>query len=341
MPRTAASAIWTASLPAGAVGSAPPGIDLWQIDPEAAGPPVVQSQRRIAREKPFFLALHPRLPILYATHFDEDGGVDVIPQDGRDPQRIESTGDSPCHLMVSPAGDWMYVANYGDGTVVALELDDGGLATGQRVTLPFTGSSIHARQEASHPHATTISPDGGFLVIADLGADALRAHRLHAGRPSHAPMISALPAGTGPRHLAWREHSLYVTGELDGRLHALSWDERTGRAEVRASVAATAAPPEETHFLSDLLVHDGRIIVASRGRDTLAVIEDDAEVLTLRGEVDTFAWPTQITLWQGHLLVAATRADRIAAHELGSDGALGSARAVIEAPAPMAVLSDP
>jgi len=63
-----------------------------------------------------------------------------------------------------------------------------------------------ARQERPHPHCVLASPDNRFVVVADLGLDALIAYPFGPDGSLDAanPMRSALPPGCGPRHFAFR-----------------------------------------------------------------------------------------------------------------------------------------
>ncbi|WP_163541829.1 lactonase family protein [Occultella kanbiaonis] len=299
----------------------------------------------LALARPSFIAQHPARPVLYATHHETDGAVVAVRTDGADGDapvvlcRRSSGGAIPCHLTVHPEGTWLYIANYGDGTVGAIALDDDGGLTDDAVDLTFRGSSVDPRRQASsHPHATTVSPGGGHLVVTDLGADALRAYPLVAGRPVGEPIVTALPAGAGPRHPAWQRDTLYVACELNGEVAVLALDEAAGRAEVTASVAATTQPAEESFYLSDIVVHGDHVIVGARGCDTLSALAiGDAGGLRLVTEVATPAWPNHFAVVGTELLVAATHAHRIVSHQLGGFDLIGPASMVAEVAAPMSL----
>jgi 6-phosphogluconolactonase len=76
---------------------------------------------------PSFLALHPRLPVVYAVHelrdwnggFGGAAGAYAIGADGT-PGLLgtqPSHAADPCHLAVDPTGRWLVVANYRSGHV--------------------------------------------------------------------------------------------------------------------------------------------------------------------------------------------------------------------------------
>lgn len=332
-------ALWVASLGEASPSTAHrPGLTRWR-GVRGGGP----TEIHLPMTRPSFLARHPSRPMLYATHLEADGAVVVVRTDGAAPSvlsRHPSGGSFPCHLTVHPDGGWLYAANYGDGTVSAMALDAQGAPTGETVRLEFAGSSAHPdRQTASHPHATSVSPGGGFLVSTDLGADVLRAYRLEDGRPVGDVVLTSLPAGSGPRHVAWCDRMLVVACELDGTVAVVAWDESTGRGELVGGAPATTRGPDNEVYLSDILVHADLVVVAARGSDTLGVLNLDATgALDLVAEVPTSAWPNHLALVDDQVLVAATHADGVFVHKLGGPQPLGRGRALVPVAAPTCLL---
>src|SRR5699024_3310411 len=129
--------------------------------------------------KPTFLAVHPHAERLYAVGEKGKGGVASY-NVGTDCSlhrtgTVASGGTGPCHLLVHPQGQWLYVANYGDGTLGAVELTEAG-DVGEHVrTYPHSGSGpVAERQDGSHAHFCALSPGGDWLIVTDLGTDELR-----------------------------------------------------------------------------------------------------------------------------------------------------------------------
>ncbi len=301
---------------------------------------------------PNYLTLHPAADRLYAVSSVDDGrvlsfaiGSDVACALGHQ-KSVSSGGGAPCHLRVHPQGQWLYVANYGHGGVSAISLTESGDVSDKVITLPNSGSGpVSDRQEASHAHSTRLSPGGGYLLVADLGTDEILAYPLHSGRPDTDPVITKLPPGTGPRHFAGTGDYLYVTGELSGTVLVLHWDEDTGTASVVQEVAAATLPGRsaDAHLLSHLVFTRGRLLVASRGSDsisTFAVSEGGAH-LELTGEVHTGTWPRHMALVGSDLLVAAEQQDVISVHPFDAGAERDPVKEVsteISIPCPMFIL---
>ncbi|WP_187368421.1 lactonase family protein [Ruania zhangjianzhongii] len=291
---------------------------------------------------PTFLAVHPHAERLYAVGEGKRGGVasyDV----GTDctlhrTGTVASGGQGPCHLLVHPQGHWVYVANYGDGTLGAIELTEAGNVDEHVRTYTHSGSGpVADRQERSHAHFCALSPGGDWLIVTDLGTDELRAYPLDDGLPEDEPVLTQLPAGFGPRHLAMAGEHVYVAGELSGEVATLAWDEGTGQGEVLHQEPASVA--EGLHQLSHIERAGDRLFVGVRGADTLATlaIAEDGASTTLLGEVATGAWPRHLNVAGDVVLVAGENADVVAVHPI-VDGQAREATEEIAVPGPMCVL---
>lgn len=235
-----------------------------------------------------------------------------------------SGGAAPCHVALDPSSGALVVANYVGGTVGVLSAST---ADPERVTrtlaLPHGSGPVAERQEAPHAHQAVPTPRGTVLV-ADLGTD--RLHELRIDPLTLVPDVVAvhdLPPGSGPRHLDHLGARLVVAGELDGHVHVLR---REGeRYVLEASVPAfegAGGHDVEGVLLSHLVVHEGRVYVAVRGRDTISVLEpgggtgaagaDDAP-LALVAEVPCGgAWPRHFAVVDGVLVCANQGDDTVA-----------------------------
>ncbi|MGA1813213.1 beta-propeller fold lactonase family protein [Frondihabitans sp. 4ASC-45] len=240
-----------------------------------------------------------------------------------------SGGSAPCHVVVDPASGSLVVANYTAGTVAVLSADALDPARVARVLPLPAGTGPHVeRQEAPHAHSATPTP-WGTLLVADLGTD--RLFEVAVDPITLEPSFvgaHALPAGSGPRHLAWLGEQLVVAGELDGCLHVLSHSAEgfTLDYSVLACDPSVEAGTGET-LLSHIEVQGGRVYVAVRGRDTLAVLAgsepdggtDTATDTATAGRLALVAevpcggrWPRHFAIDAGEMLVANQLSDTVA-----------------------------
>lgn len=307
---------------------------IWRIQRPTAqeGWDTVPVVRAIDSAQPAYLTLHPAADRLYAVAEQGHGkvksfdiGSDSACQLGH-LRSVESGGSSPCHLRVHPQGRWLYVANYGDGTLAAIELTEAGDVSDNVLTFTHSGSGpVTARQQGSHAHATRISPGGGYLLVSDLGTDEIRAYPLESGRPLDEPVLTTLPPGSGPRHFAGKGRFLYVSAELSGLVLVLAWDEERGQAELAQELPTGELPgrSEDARWLSHLMYTRGVVLVASRGTDTISTfaVHDEGARLELLGEVETATWPRHMAMVGDDLVVAGERADAVVVHPFSAERA--------------------
>src|SRR5262245_51940731 len=112
---------------------------------------------------PSFVNIHPNGKFLYAVGEGQgkDGGpVVAFALDAKTGKLTKlnealSGGPGPCHISVSPTGEYAAVANYGGGSTALFTLEaDGKL--GKRIGfVQHTGSSVNPdRQKEPHAHCT-------------------------------------------------------------------------------------------------------------------------------------------------------------------------------------------
>lgn len=253
-----------------------------------------------ATHHPSFLAMHPRLPILYAVdevphgngalasfRLDREGG-------GLQPlARMSSGGNGPCFVSVDQTGKNAYVANYGGGSFAAFGLEDSGALhqaaavfdCNQNPACGATGPN-KVRQDAAHLHCAVISPDNRFVLACNLGEDAIEIFRIHPGaeHPMEVPLRVAARAGSGPRHLAFHPNGLwlYCIHELDCTIDLYDWNVSNGqpapvlRKDSVTSTLATRANLPGSTACEVVVSPDGRFLYANtRGENSLVVYRVD------------------------------------------------------------------
>lgn len=279
---------------------------------------------------PSFLALHPSGRYLYTVNelsqyegqpagsvaaFAIDSASGLVTRLGR----RSSVGSVPCHVRVDATGRYALVANYGSGSVVCYPIEADG-----RLGEP-TGFAQHAgasradegRQEGPHAHAIMPDPSNRFAYAPDLGLDQVVAYRLD---PKSGELVgdvtpTRLPAGAGPRHIAFHPNGryAYVINELNSTMSALEFDDSTG--ELRLLESLSTLPPhfDAVNYCADVHVHpSGRFVYGSnRGHDSIVIFGIDAHTgrLQLIGHEPTQGkWPRNFAIdASGEILLAANQ----------------------------------
>ncbi len=287
------------------------GISVFQRDPGSGT--LTPVGEPVAVADPSFLALSPRLPVLYAVEERDDGAVRAlaIGRDGglHDLGARPVGGSGPCHLIVTPDAGHVVVAHYSSGSVSVHALQDDGSIGARTDLVTFEGSGPDPdRQEAAHAHHVSLAAGSNPLRVVDLGSDAIRELTLD---PSTGRLksvrVNALRPGTGPRHLAHHpDGRLLVSGELASSVLSLSVAPGGELVEVDRR-PSTIDPPAERNLPSEIAVSaDGRFAyVANRGAGTITTFDVARGALRPFSEISVHGrWPRHFALIDGWLYVA-------------------------------------
>ncbi len=226
-----------------------------------------------------------------------------------------SNGADPCHIDISPDGNFTAIATYGSGTVSLYKINKDGSLSIAGPTIKNEGSGPNpSRQKAPHAHSVLFSSDGKQLFSADLGTDRLNIYDVKDGRlmPASQSHIKITP-GAGPRHFSIHPDSktIYVINELNSTITALR---KTGKKWKMFQTISTV--PDGfigDNYCADIHVSaDGRFLYGSnRGHNSIAVYSIDPKSKRLdwvtavptKGE-----WPRNFTLSRnGNFLLAANQ----------------------------------
>jgi 6-phosphogluconolactonase len=235
-----------------------------------------------------WLAVHPTAGVVYAVSETQSGGVNAVtvgPGDGvlRVLNRRPSAGDLPCYVTIDAGGQWLYVANYGSGTISLHPVEDRFQVGASAQVLRHMGSGPNrSRQKSAHPHAVVLSPDGRFALVPDLGLDRVFVYDIDraTGRLRAHGQVSVQP-GAGPRHLAFHTTRpfVYVVNELDCTVTSFAWNAEAGTLNPCAAVSSLPAGWRGPATAADIQVHpSGRAAyISNRGHDSIAVIATEPD----------------------------------------------------------------
>jgi len=271
--------------------------------------------------------------------------------------RQAAGGAAACFLAVDPAGTSLLVAHYSGGTVAAIPLEPDGRLAGKPHTVRHgydRPGPVADRQAAAHPHAIIPAPRAPgapqLVLAADLGCDAIFAHRFEAGRlvPCDPDRFPTRP-GAGPRHLAFHPSGrwLYAVNELDNTVAAYDIEATSGRLVERQVISTLPPDFTGTTKTADVkLTPDGRFLYATnRGHDSIAgyAIGEDGELSLVEIVSSRGAGPQNLAVTPdgGLLLVANMEGDSLALFRIAAASgrltALGDPVAVTK-PSSIAIL---
>ncbi|MFB9273938.1 lactonase family protein [Cohnella cellulosilytica] len=202
-------------------------------------------------------------------------------------------GAHPCHLSLTPTEDWLAVSNYSGESAMLYPIREDERPGPPSIRFRHTGSGPNPdRQQGPHPHSANFSPDGQYLLVADLGMDKIMIYvRDTEGSEWVAHDAVSLEPGAGPRHLAFHPSgkAAYVVNELDSTVTRFTYD--AGKLTRQESLPTL--PPSfagESSCAEIVASPDGRFVYASnRGHDSIAVfaIDEQSGKLSAAGHVST------------------------------------------------------
>jgi 6-phosphogluconolactonase len=314
-------------------------------------------------ENPSFLAVHPNQRFLYAVNEVSRyegrpaGSVSAFSIDRATGaltllNRVSSGGGGPCHVSVDRSGKWLFVANYGGGSVAAFPLRDDGTLGEASAFFQHAGSSVNkARQSGPHGHAAVVSPDNRFVLAADLGLDQILTYRIDPARgglaPAEPPFVAVAP-GSGPRHLAFRPDGkfAYVLTEMLSSVVAFGYD--AGRGTLTQLQTLSTLPDGFSGDSSgaEIVAHPGSkfLYASNRGHDSIAAfrIDEAKGTLTSIDRVSTQGkTPRSFEIDpSGRFLVAANQnSGTLVVFRIDQQtGALTPAGTSVEVPSPVSVV---
>lgn len=306
---------------------------------------------------PSWIAIHPSRKFLYAVNEVSDyaggnGSVSAFAIDSatgalRPLNVVSSGGAIPAYLSVDRSGRFVFVANYGGGSVAVLPIHaDGSLGSATDVhrdrdsvgsthatDAPPGGFAISGH-DAPHAHMIAADPANRFVLATDLGQDRIYTYAFNpeTGKltPVPAKPFINLPSGDGPRHFAFHPngHWLYSIQEESTTVAAFDYDPSTGSLTPRQTLSALPPGFAGTNFASEILIApNGRILyTANRLHDTISVfaIGHDGS-LTWKAETSTLGdYPRNCCIAPGgkFLYACNQRSDSITSFRIHPDTGL-------------------
>ncbi|MBA3936685.1 MAG: lactonase family protein [Planctomycetes bacterium] len=181
---------------------------------------------------------------------------------------VPAAGNGPCHVVVHPSGKWVFVANYGSGHVGVLPVRaDGGLEVATQTLQPGVNA-----------HQVVCDPAGAFVFVPLKGSDFVAQYRFDATTGTltpNDPAVVKLPAGAGPRHMAFAPSMkyAYVINELGGTMTRFTYDSATGLLSAPATVSTLPAGFTGKNTTAEVWVsgNGAHVYGTNRGHDSVAL----------------------------------------------------------------------
>lgn len=235
-------------------------------------------------ENPSYLAASPDRKHVYAVNETGKGGVSSFSFDPVTGElvllnRISSCGNSPCYVSVDNQDQFVFVGNYGSGTILSVLLKSDGSLQEEGQLIKHEGSSINkSRQQSPHVHSTVLSPDNKYLMTPDLGTDKVYIYNFDRTNTAN-PLTPSVPAfvnvkaGSGPRHLVFHPNKkfAYLIHEMEGMITV--FDYKNGKLTEKQTITMLPAGFSGRIGAADIHISpDGRFLYGSNRDDANEIV---------------------------------------------------------------------
>ena len=197
---------------------------------------------------------------------------------------VEGTkGMSPCNVCTTSDNKYVFVANYEGGSVSVFPVNDDGSLKELSLVLKHVGLGPNKiRQSKPHVHYVTLTPEGKYLCVVDLGIDSVKFYELDRNLGSltlNEKLSLKMKAGCGPRHMEFHSNGqiAYIITELSSEIAVAIYSKQNQSFEVVQYISTL--PKEYVGENTCGAIHispNGNYIYASnRGHDSLAIFKID------------------------------------------------------------------
>jgi 6-phosphogluconolactonase len=206
----------------------------------------------------------------------------------------------PCFISLSADSGYLFIANYPNGSVAVVRLDNNGVPE----TITDTILYVKEEPDRSHAHMILNDPAGKRVYVTDLGLDRVVAYEFDTKKGKLNQLengITSLSARSGPRHFTFNHDGtkLYVINELGSTLSVFNIDEKQGLKLIQ-TLPTKKDDLVENNYCADIhLSSDGKFLYGSnRGENNIVTYKVGNDgLLSLAGHTTCGGdWPRNFVL---------------------------------------------
>lgn len=188
---------------------------------------------------------------------------------------VSSGGDGPCYVSVNATKELVFAANYGSGSLAAIRVEKNGSLNPDIQKIQHEVSSDSKAKP--HAHAVVLTPDGRYLLAADLGIDQVKTYEINPASsqaliPAKIPSINVSPGG-GPRHLTFHPNGKFAYLILEMGASIVGFDYKDGKLETKQTI--TMLSPEFKGSVEAADIHispDGKFLYGSNRAEANEIV---------------------------------------------------------------------
>lgn len=220
---------------------------------------------------PSYLTVSKDKKTLYSVSEVKNGTIQAFSLDSKTGElaflnSVSSGGDGPCYVSVNDSGRLVFAANYDSGSIAAIKVKEDGSLNSEIQRIQHEASNDPKARP--HAHAVVLTPDGQYLLAADLGLDQIKTYQINQTSPqtltpAKVPYIS-VDKGGGPRHIIFHPNGKYAYLILEMGAAVAGFDYKDGILKIKQTI--TMLSPEFKGNVEAADIHispDGKFLYAS------------------------------------------------------------------------------
>jgi 6-phosphogluconolactonase len=236
----------------------------------------------------------------------------------------------PCYISMSADSGYLFTANYPNGSVTVVKLDNDGIPE----TITDTILYVKEEPDRSHAHMILQDPDGKYVYVTDLGLDRVVVYNFNKenGKLNQIENgIATLPQKSGPRHFTFNADGskLYVINELGSIMTVFDVDKNQGLKLIQ-TLPTKKDDLIANNYCADIhLSSDGKFLYGSnRGENNIVTYKVGNDgLLSLAGHTTCGGdWPRNFVIdpTGRYILVGNQKSDYISVFRINKKTGLPS-----------------
>ena len=198
---------------------------------------------------------------------------------------INIKGMRGCHISVSPDDSYIFISGYHDGKITVVKLNEDG-SVGKITDGVFHKGlgSVAERNFRPHVNCSHLTPDGRFLMVADVGIDQIKIYRFdsHDGKIVHVDTVRS-ELESGPKSFRFSKDGkfFYVMHELKNTIDVYSYEtgDKVPKIEKLQTVPTTGDDPDPLTAASAIRFepNEDYLFCSNAGDNTVSMYKRDTE----------------------------------------------------------------
>ena len=198
---------------------------------------------------------------------------------------INIKGMRGCHISISPDDRYLFISGYHDGKITVVKLNEDG-SVGKITDGVFHKGlgSVAERNFRPHVNCSHLTPDGKYLMVADVGIDQIKIYRFDSneGKITQVDAVRS-ERESGPRHFMFSKDGkfFYVVHELKNTIDVYSYEtgEKVPKIEKVQTISTTGEEPDPLTAACAIRFAPGEdfLFCSNAGDNTVSMYERDTE----------------------------------------------------------------